>query len=343
MHPDRFVRTLVGAAACSLFLALPYVSASESVLNGAKVLYATDRVFAPRAGLILSPLPAVHFHRLDDPTSGESIKEADGGKPPLTQEEFFEQVAELASAPASTGVILYVHGCCVDLAMAKRSATELSEATHQPVVMYDWSTMRLNPLRVLGSADYMRNQVEAERSEDKFYDFLCALDRRVPSARITFIGFSKGCYIIHRAFLQRYKDFGGKVPADRRYKRVLLISADIDARTFAAQSQRDSANSQQTEVLVNNADSALSAASSIHGNEERLGAAKRTLHHVLQEKGVTVIDFNNSCAVVGVRMIHEMPFEIIEALHDGELSLKDSRYELLPDDVHENLKHLRLK
>ncbi|MFN8657289.1 MAG: alpha/beta hydrolase [Candidatus Obscuribacterales bacterium] len=288
-----------------------------------------------------TPLPPLHFQLSKLSRNGDFVAGSDSA---LSKEQFLEKLQVVVKEAGNHGIVVFVHGSFNDGQRSRHQAIRLSEALQSPVILFDWSSSKFSPAKVLSEGNYIRNQVEADRSEDDFRQFLDTLDASgVPPSVVTFVGFSKGCYIIHRGLLHRFDHMGGHVAACNQFRKVLLISADIDSRTYAAQAERSTANAQRTEIWVNNADTAMTTSFKIHGKEERLGGAKYTLPYVLRNKSITVIDFNDSCVLVKARLRHEMPFELLSALRQVPESMASSRYGLVPDPNSENLQHVRLK
>ncbi len=288
-----------------------------------------------------TPLPPLHFQLSKLSRNGDFVAGSDSA---LSKEQFLEKLQVVVKEAGNHGIVVFVHGSFNDGQRSRHQAIRLSEALQSPVILFDWSSSKFSPAKVLSEGNYIRNQVEADRSEDDFRQFLDTLDASgVPPSVVTFVGFSKGCYIIHRGLLHRFDRMGGHVAACNQFRKVVLISPDIDSRTYAAQAERGTANAQRTEVWVNNADTAMTASFKIHGKEERLGGAKYTMPYLLKNKSITVIDFNDSCVLVKARLRHEMPFELLSAMHQVPESMASSRYALLSDPNNENLKHLRLK
>jgi hypothetical protein len=82
----------------------------------------------------------------------------------------------------------------------------------------------------------------------------------------------------------------------------------------------------------------------IHGKEERLGAAKKTLRLLNGVPNIEIIDINDSCWIIGKRFFHELPYELLSAIQkDDRLALDQSPYQLEDDKEQSNLKHLRRK
>lgn len=352
-----FHATLLWTSTCLALLGQQGVHAEDSTATGvagasgvsgasvpaaAELLTASNRLSPDQSiDTLRTPLPPLHFQsiQVDAEEAGEKSRPT-----PLSKEEFFDKVKAIARKSGNDGIVIFVHGSFNDEERSRKQASRLSSALRKPVIMFEWASPKFSPAKVMSDGNYIRNQVEADRSEDDFREFLDALDEcGVPPSVVTLLGFSKGCYIIHRGLLHRFDRMGGHVAPCNQFRSVIFVSPDMDARTYAAQASRDVANTQRTEIWVNNADTAMITSFKIHGKEERLGGAKHTLPYLLKDKSISVIDFNDNCVFVKARLRHEMPFELLAALRQRPESLAGSRYLLVTDPNNENLHHIRLK
>lgn len=335
---------------CALSIPLAISSPSEFVAaanesnmqDSAKVqvFLASDRsVEESKDGLTgtKSPLPLLHYYAAEIDTQ----RNQELSHQSLDSKSFFDQVSDVTNASTEDGLICFVPGAFMDQLSTTQQAAQLSATMQRPVLLYDWPSRKFDVRNVMSQGNYINNQLEADRTEDNFDAFLGELDRHVSPAKVTFVGFSKGCYIIQKGLLHRSQRLAENNAA--MYKKIILVSPDIDAKTYASQSPRTTTSAQSTEIYINTADTALAASFKVHGKEERLGGAKHTLNYVLDNKAITIIDFSNSCRIVGKRIRHELPLDILAALRDVPNSLSSSRFALVSDSANENLKHLRLK
>ncbi len=248
---------------------------------------------------------------------------------PLTKQQFLDSIKAVAKP---NGLLCYVHGSFLSPEQAKRDAAALAATFGLPVVVFDWHAVKF---------DYLRNQVEVERSEDNFVDFMSEIERAAGATNVTFVAFSKGCYLLNRALLRRTEI----VRNQEKFHKIILISADIDALTFAAQANKTLPNASETTILVNSCDAALVGAYKVNGRQERAGAAKHTLDTLCEsvpQNTTDIIDISRSCRLIGRRFKHEIPYDILAAIKDPH-SLELSKFRLVRDDKKNNLQFLVLK
>jgi esterase/lipase superfamily enzyme len=138
----------------------------------------------------------------------------------LTDTEFFDKAATIGAS----GLTVYIHGCCTSARDAMSQTILLSKALKRPVLLYDWNTSELNPLHILSAADYAKNQIEVERSEDCFYQFLETLTQCLPAEKISLFCFSKGAYLATRTLVRRFEQQHEHL---NQFKTIALLSPDI--------------------------------------------------------------------------------------------------------------------
>jgi hypothetical protein len=250
----------------------------------------------------------------------------------LTKQEFLNSISKSSKGK---GLLCYVHGAFLTEAKARKDAAALAATFGLPVVSYDWHAVKLN---------YFQNEVEVERTEDNFVQFIADIEAAVGAENITLVAFSKGCDLTNKALVRRTTRCG---PSTGKFKKVIMMAADIDALTFAAQAPKAIAGSNETILFINNCDSALLASYKVHGRQERAGAARKTLGlicRIAPSAGgkYSVIDISESCRLVRKRIVHEIPYDILSALRDGD-SLSQSPFQMMADENLPNLQHLLVK
>ncbi len=209
------------------------------------VLFATDRrQVESRPGQFkfkeqqIEDLDKVVYGVIHDKKEGDADKNLDFGE--------FSRLAKEYSKKSPKGVIVYLHGCCMNFQSSAQQAELTSKALQAPVIMYDWGSR---------AGSYAGSMQACERSQERFNRFMDKLTETIPAEQITIVGFSLGNQII--------VDYCLQTQSNRQFKDIIMVRPDLDLVTFKSHVSRVSSRTQKIHLYTARNDIALACSKSL--------------------------------------------------------------------------------
>lgn len=226
---------------------------------------------------------------------------------------FDEMVAKIKTSLESSqrkGIVIYVHGCCLNFNESMQQAADLASSVQIPVVAYSWGC----------SMGYAGSSMAFPRTQERFNRFLIQMLNAFPDEKISVVSSSIGTQLVHNFCLQRRpEDYANRKGIDE----LIFSRADLDDVAFKSQLDSVVRHSKKLVFYVSKNDFQINVSGTLrwfffpsqHG--ERAGHLRSGLQ---SEPSLTVLD------VSPLKMGHVIPYESVADLleHDGEVP-SDSR------------------
>jgi hypothetical protein len=200
----------------------------------------------------------------------------------------------------SNEVIVFVHGCCQPFQYHLEHAGYLQSWIKAPVISYDWTAPRVNMTTV---DEYIANEVNVQRAQDRFNSFLKSLEEKLPHCEISLVAHSMGNRLIEEALLRRE-------PSARKFKEVVFGCADTDSEAFLNHLDAVASQAQMVRIYTSHRDMLLALSTLVHGKYQRLGnmhpdGAKDFLRPNVEVYDVTDLGLNHDLPLWAISNIHK--------------------------------------
>ncbi len=244
----------------------------------------------------------------------------------LTESDFLEVLSALKDKtnkaiqtlpdkkdPRPNDLFVFVHGCCRSFDLHTEQTACLSSWLWRPVISYDWTAPHVTPsLRRFKAMipDYMGNETNVQRTEDRFSKFLNSVESVYPPEETILVAHSMGNRLVEQALIRR------ALQGKQKYKEVIFGCADTDYETFANHARLISDATKQVTIYTSMHDQLLSLSDKIHSTRHRLGRmTSDECLELLKTSGRSNIRIFD---VTAVDINHDLPIWLIANLYQDD-------------------------
>jgi hypothetical protein len=286
------------------------------------LFYGRKTVFAPRLNVFSDPKYNAFFDTLGWQLEQKYFRGKQINTPALqnlklTKSEFLDQLSSLKQTtqaaidklPAGrkeerfNDLCVFVHGCCRSFDLHTEHAAYLNSWLCRPVVSYDWTA----PHVTLDVTKYLGNEINVQRSQDRFDRFLASIESIYPPEKTILIAHSMGNRLIEEALIRR------AYQKKRPYKEVIFGCADTDLGAFANHVGLICDAAQQVTIYTSMHDKLLALSAAVHSKQHRLGrmnlAESKDLLNASNKKNIRIFD------VTELDINHDLPIWLVANLY----------------------------
>jgi esterase/lipase superfamily enzyme len=282
--------------------------------------------------LVSSKSPVIDHVRVDVDQRPTCVDATSLRQDEAARRELFEPLHKLVDRSPNKQIAIFVHGFSSTFRYSIGQAARLNRWLKCPVVTYAWATPPVS---------YFGAQVAADRTQERFQDFLECMEEEFGAQNIVLVAHSMGSGIVDEALKVRYyKGLSLKSPAPK-LKEVDMVYADVDAATFVQHADKITPNSEVTRLFVSSDDMVIGVSALVRGSERRLGKPDDLLKTIAKIPDLQIIDVTrlarrpkaDSRGMEG----HHLCYRLISSLHFNpssvsQLSQNEYGYFVVPGD-----------